>query len=335
MQFYQRNDQALQQENEALEKRASEWGVDCDMLYLQSGSTMARILPPYSEAGVFFRKITKHRIRLGNRTEIFACPAAEGGIHCPVCQKGQEFIDSKEEAKIKYAREHLRTRDQYLYNVIVFSAPPNKQGKTPEFGKVYVMETGVMVHRQLISKDQDPATGWADITNPENGVNMIIKKTGQGLDTKYEVTPHGSGRSNIFQDLAARAIDPNSLQLINLDEVYKLPPAEKVEEIAAAITVSSFPGGAAPTPRPALPTVSPGAAAAVPTAPPAAPVAPAAPQPVTPQPVAPQPQPVAPAPQPAAPAPAPNPVASDPATQAAAPAVPQAPVVPPPPAETK
>jgi hypothetical protein len=290
--YHPRNETALQGEKEALEKQASEWGNNAPMLYFRAGTTMIRILPPWNEKGVFFREITRHRIRVGKRTEILACPAAEANLPCSLCQKGQELTDSRDDVKMKFARDHLRPRTQYLYNVLCYSGPANpKNGEVPEFGKVYVAEGGVMVHRQIISLDTDPQAGWNDITNPEAGVLLLIKRTGQGLDTKYEVNPHGAGRTNFFADLQSRGIDANTLELINLDEVYAIPPQEKIDELAAQLNVGgAFPGASVPAPQPALPTVSPPAAAA-PVAPVAAPVVPAAPvpAPVAAPPIAPPP----------------------------------------------
>jgi len=331
MEYYQRNEVALQNESDALDKQAVEWGNNAPMLYLQNGSTMVRVLPPYSDAGVFFRQVTVHRVPVGQRAEIFACPAAMAGNHCAVCVKGQELTDSKDEMKMKFAKDNLRPRARYLYNVLVYSAPASRNGEVPMFGKVYVMEAGITVHRQIISLDQDPNTGWADVTNPEQGANLIIKRTGQGLDTKYEVHPHAQ-RTNLFADCQARGIDPNSLMLINLDELYVVPESEKIEEVLAKVSVNKF--SAIPSPRPALQTVSPTVAAA----------APAAPVPVAPAPVvAPVPPPVVPAPvQPSVPPQVPavpqapqvlQPPQVPPVVQP--PEVPQPPVIPAPPTESK
>lgn len=296
MEYYERNAQALQNEKDTLEKEASKFGNNAPMLYLLRGTTMVRILPAYSSAGVFFKQITKHHIRIGNQSEIFACPTM-ADMPCAICDKGQALTDSRNEADMEFARSNLRPRTQYLYNVLCYSAPANSKGIIPEFGKVYVMEAGVMVHRQIISLDQDAALGWADLTNLETGVNLIIKRTGSGLDTKYEVNPHGLGRTNLVTDCQARGIDINTLQLVNLEEVYDLPPAEKLEKLANSLQEAnkSF---HVPSPRPVLQTVSPAAAAvgAPATVVPAAPVPVAAPPSVVmPQPqVLPQPEVVQP-----------------------------------------
>jgi hypothetical protein len=201
----------------------------------------------------------------------------------------------------------------------------------PEFGKVYVMEAGIMTHRQIISLDQDPQTGWADITSPTAGVNLIIKRTGAGLDTKYEVNPHGAGRTDVFADLVAQSLDPNALELHNLDEVYELPPQEKLDEIVSNIgNLGAFPGGAAPQPIPVAQAPVPVAAPAPVVAAPAPVAAPPVPVPVvTPVPVAaPAAQPAV-VPAPAAPPSPAQPITSEVPVPVATPVAP--PVVPAPP----
>ena len=264
MQFYERNKSALAAEKEALEKQAAAFGNNAPMLYLPQGTSMVRILPPYSQAGLFFRKIEKHRVKVGNQTFIGSCPAAMADTYCPICVKGQEFLDSKAEDKVKFAKENLKARTTYLFNVLYYSKPANKKSKTPKFKKVYVLETNVTVHHQVMNLDQDEATGWADITSIENGVNLMIKRIGAGLDTKYEVHPHGGGRVNIWADLSARGVDPSTLTMINLDEVYQIPPQEKLEEVAGGINLGGFISHSAPRPIPvASPSNGPVASPAI------------------------------------------------------------------------
>lgn len=310
MKYFVRNEQAIQEEKNILERQASEWGVNAPMLYLLNGNTMVRILPPFNEQGVFFGTVSKHRVRLSTgKTETLACPAPRG-LPCAICAKGQELTETRDQAKMDFARDNLRPRQQFLYNVLCSAGPANKKGETPEFGKVYVLEVGIMVHRAVIGLDQDPATGWADVTNPETGVTLIMKRVGQGLDTKYEVHPHGMGRSNIFVECQAKGVDPNDLKLYNLNEVYTLPSPEKLAEVVSQLSPVAGMGAApsfAPMPQPQFqPQPAPTAPATAPAFAPQPPATFQAPQPT--QPVAapaaaftPQPQaPVAPRPVPPA-----------------------------------
>ena len=299
MAFHTRNEAAMTQEKEVIEKQAAEWGNDAPMLYLQAGSTMVRILPAYSAAGVFFRKIVKHRVRSNGQTFVCACPAEMEGVYCPICSKAQEMKDSGDQNKMKQAKDHLKPQVKYLYNVLCYSAPADKKGKAPEFGPVYVMEAGIMVHKALVSLDTDTMTGWVDITNFETGVNVVVKRTGNGLDTKYEVSPTGHGRSNVLQDLAARGIDTSKLEPHNLDSLFSCPPTEKLEEVVAGLQFTGFQGG-----QQAFPQMQPAPAPVTFAAPPVipAPVATLPAATVQPTAVVQQPAPVA-APAPAVAAP--------------------------------
>lgn len=236
MKFYQRNEQALNHEKDIIEKQVAEWGVGADMLYLNSGSTMVRILPPYSDKGVWFRGITRHRVRTGGQNMVCACPAASG-LSCLICEKAQELKDSGDPNLMKFAKDNLRPSQRFIYNVLVYSASANKRGQAYEFGKVYVLDAGIMVHRQLVNLDTDALAGWADITNTETGVNVVIKRTGNGLDTKYEVMPSGHGRSNIWSEMQARGVDLSTVELVNLDNLYQLPPEDKQKEIVIGLQI--------------------------------------------------------------------------------------------------
>lgn len=282
MDFFERDETALQGEKDALDKRESAFGVNADMLYLLGGTTQVRLLPPYSAKGVFFKEISKHRIKNGKRWESYACPLEMASLPCALCALGAELSATLDEAKLEFVRENLRPRTAFLYNVICMSGPQNRKNETPEFGKVYCLESGLMVHKAIIQLDQDPADGWADITTVNNGVNLTIKRSGQGLGTTYSVNPHGSGRTDIFAQLTERGIDPASLVLFDLDAVYELPSEEKLAAAAKAVSALApqvKPAQANPIPvaQPPVPVPAPAAVAAaqpIPTAAqPAAPVA--------------------------------------------------------------
>lgn len=284
MEFFERNEASLQGEKDALDKRENAFGVNADMLYLLPGTTQVRILPPYSSLGVFFKEISKHRVKIGKRWDTYACPQEMASLPCALCELGMELTASLDEAKIEYASNTLRPQTKYLYNVICLGGPQNRKNEAPEFGKVYCLEGGVMVHKAIIRLDQDPADGWADITTVNNGVNLSIKRTGHGLGTEYSVNPKAE-RTDIFAQLSGRGIDPQGLVLFDLDNVYELPTAEKLAEVAKLIAAGAprvAPVTAQPIPVQAPPMTAPAVAAvaqpipteaAAPVAQPAAPVA--------------------------------------------------------------
>lgn len=235
---YKRNDEALKEAQDRANKKFTTFGPnpDVDMLYLNEGKTTVRVLPPYSEKGVFFKEVAKHFIPNpnpdGRKGEFITDPE---GVGLEVVQrKAEELYATKDEASLEIAKD-LKPARRYLYNVLVYSGPPNNSGEPLEQGKVYVLEAPITVHRQIMELDQDEGAGWADVTSIENGVNLVITRTGKGFETKYNVTPHGQGRSNAV-DYLTTVVGFNqqqlaSLKLNNLDEVYSAPNDAEVEHL--------------------------------------------------------------------------------------------------------
>ena len=357
MKYYPINQEALVSAKQDIDRQAEEYGNRMPVLRPEPGSTMVRILPGYNTTGDIFRKISKHEIFIpGNRPIIFGCAKSMQNLPCAVCEKGEAIMATLDVENMKFAKDKLRTKQKYLFNVVCQTAPPPKRGDAIDPGKVYVLEVGFKTWRQIIEHDRDAIAGWNNVADPENGVNLVIKRVGQKLDTEYSVVPNGAGRTNFFSDCQARGIDYEKMELHNLDDMYPPMPVEEVEAVAASLRApnEAVAPQVAPSPQPALPTATPAPVVAAPVTPVAqAPVPAAAPfQPVTgpsavPQPIQPQitPQPlVAPIPQPVvAPAPVDAPpfdtavqgtgILSTPAPEVVGQEVPQPPAVPAPPTE--
>jgi hypothetical protein len=315
MKYYETNKEAITEEKERLGKATAEHGVNFPIMYCLPGSTMVRILPAFNETGKWFKQVYKHRVPTIGRATIVACPKSMAQLPCPICDKGKELMASLDEDKMKFARDNLKPRQQFLYNIICVAGPANRDGQQPDPNVVQLLEVGVMTHQQIVGLDQDEATGWANIADPNAGVTLSIGRTGQGLDTKYVVNPTGAGRTSIFEELMGRGIDVNELVLFNLEEVYTFLSDEQLKLIVDDIPE---PGPKDATGRPTFKPAPSGT-------PPASP----APEPTKPPY---QPSPAAPAPQPTTtPVPVPQPV--DSGTAPAQPADPSTdePVIPKPP----
>jgi hypothetical protein len=83
---------------------------------------------------------------------------------------------------------------------------------------IKVIKVPKVVKMALVDFDTDPEYG--DISNPEKGFNMIIDRTGEGLDTEYTVKAQRE-RTSIFEVLQNGGVDPAQLTLHNLDEVHR------------------------------------------------------------------------------------------------------------------
>ena len=233
MKYFKPNEQLLDKEYSNVMKDKSTNGgnstSDVPMFYIKPGSSQVRVLPPWSEKGVWFYELKEHFIRTENDYSIFTCPSTFGEA-CPVCTEGMKYYKSTNEEEVEFAK-NLRPRTQVLYNVIVESAPT---GVEFDYGKVYVMKTGVMVKRDLLDLDRDVAGGFANITDIENGVAVTIKRTGKGLNTSYYVRPTPKGRTDLRKELAEHGIDIDKLELYPLDKLFQAPSEEELKAMVSS-----------------------------------------------------------------------------------------------------
>lgn len=243
MEFYERNLDALKEEYAKDRKETASSG-GTPLLFLKKGITVVRVMPPFSEEGVFFRELWEHSLKVnGKFTSITCARCAEPEGPCPLCEEGESLKRSGDETSIQLA-DDLRPKRKYLFNVIVMSDP---EGLSPDKG-VHVMKCGVKVKKALLDLDQEPVV-CGDITDIENGVNIRIEKRGDMLNTEYSVHPVRD-RSNIANELAAKDIDINTFQLHNLFEVLPPKSYEDAKRLVSSIhAVSGFPAPPVAKPR--------------------------------------------------------------------------------------
>lgn len=281
MKYFAPNEQQLEQDRARDRKEAVEQEGP-RAFYLKPGITTVRILPPYSEKGVWYREILEYSFMVDGQRRTFTAPS-QFGLPDPVAEKAEQLKQMGGEANLKAAKE-LQPRKRFLVNALIENAP---QGVEYTPGKVEVVKIGVKLKRQLLDLDRDVQGGWANITDPNNQVVLRLSRTGSGLQTEYSVQPLPN-RTNLTEYLQSIGQDIAAIELYDLDALY--PPRDYDELAMAVLGIgSSAPAPAPSTPRPVATPVAPAAPAA-----PVAPVAPAAPQAPT-APVAPQ-LPAAPAP---------------------------------------
>ena len=212
MKYYQRNEEALNAEREK-DKTADSGGSGSDNFYnLKNGRTVIRVLPSWSNEGLWFREIREYYFRMGEQ-HLFLTSPLDFGQPDPLDEYNQAVFeigtdDAKKEAK------RFRFKFRYLLNGIVLS---DSQGTTSQDG-IKVIKVPKTVKMQLVDFDTD--TEYGDITNPEKGFNMIIDREGEGLDTKYSVKAQRE-RTNIFETLVSAGIDPNQMNMFDLDQIHR------------------------------------------------------------------------------------------------------------------
>lgn len=237
MQFHQPNAEALDADRSKDARQVAEQG-GVKAFYMQPGVTNVRVLPPFSEKGVWYREIWEYNVVVDGQRRVFTAPV-DGPD--PIEEKRQALISAGGDINIK-AAEGLKASRRYLCNALVWVAPPNTEFTR---GQVVVLKVPVTVKRHLLEMDRDVQGGWADITNPQSGVNIKVSRTGKGLNTEYSVSPMPK-RSDLGADLAAVGVDVNSLQLFDLDSLYPAQSYEELKVVASKIGNVIVPGSAQP-----------------------------------------------------------------------------------------
>jgi hypothetical protein len=195
------------------------------VVFLKTGVTHCRILPPHVNAPSWFREYKEHGLRPNGKFQTFTCPKALSGTECPVCEEGERLYAEKTEASILLAKD-LYAKRAYLYNAYIYNSPESKGLKDG----IVVIKSGVKVFKQLMEYDNDPAGDWGNISDLKSGIDFRIERKGQGrLGTEYSALPVPT-RTNIFEKLAAEGYEIG--EPTDLNSVY---PAKTVEELLDAV----------------------------------------------------------------------------------------------------
>ena len=195
------------------------------VVFLKSGITHCRVLPPHVNAPSWFREYKEHGLRPEGKFKTFTCPKDVSDKPCPICERGTELYNEKTEVSILAAKD-LNAKRAYLYNAYIYNSP---DGKTLKDG-IVVLKSGVKVFKQLMEYDNDPAGDWGNISDLKSGIDFRIERKGSGkLGTEYSALPVPT-RTNIFEKLAAEGYEVGVPT--DLASVY---PSKTYEELAEAL----------------------------------------------------------------------------------------------------
>lgn len=184
----------------------SEGGNKSGMQFIniKDGRNVIRVLPPAPGKDMFAEEVFVH-YGVGKSAEnkngtMVVCPKTHGEDKpCPICELSQELRSLSKRKDDSYDKQakSLYRRKRVYYNAIDRSGDlsvyeKNEEGKwiNKETGEeespVKVMGTGIGIYKDILGLIVDPEYG--DITDPEEGLDLIITKTGSGqFGTKYDV----------------------------------------------------------------------------------------------------------------------------------------------------
>jgi len=237
MKYYNRDDDAIAAEwHKDRKAEETQKGEDqgVRVYTLKIGRTLVRILPsPSAEnKGLWFREMREYYFKIGEQHNFLTSPL-DFDLPDPIWEWGQSVYKEGDEESIEEAR-NFRPTTRFLMNGLVLS-----DGKdTDKIGEgIKVLKVPLVVKRQLVNFDYEREYGH--ITSPDAGFNIIIDREGTGRNTKYTVMPHRE-RSNIFDILMEKGIDPQSLTLYDLEAVHRSGLKSEDEMVRVLEQVSCY-----------------------------------------------------------------------------------------------
>ena len=184
------------------------------VVFLKEGVTQIRILPPYSEKGIWCKEAREHSVTIDGKFSTVYCPKYHADSECPFCEEGHRLYEMGDEASVTASKE-FKPKKAFLFNVIIFSAPG---GALDAKKGVKVLKTGITVKRNVFDLDQDAAGGWGNITDLEKGFDIRITATGQNRNREYIIKGIPQ-RTNVLDVLKAQGVDVSKITPVNLDSL--------------------------------------------------------------------------------------------------------------------
>ncbi len=168
---------------EALRKKMQEVkegqnrGGGADFWTPKDGRNVIRILP--AKEGADFYAEAKVRYNVGPNKKMVTVPLDSSKDNCPI----HAFVDALYKTKEKddeALAKRMKASSRYYFNIIDRSVEEGAEG----YGDVLVFGCGSTIFTDILGIICDPDYG--DITDPENGYDIIITKSGKKLDTEYK-----------------------------------------------------------------------------------------------------------------------------------------------------
>ncbi len=146
-------------------------GGKTNYVKLKDGANVVRVLPPWSDECVPYKQAAFHYGVVQKRA--LACPKKMHGNDCPICDEVDRLFATGDKRDEEEARQFM-SKWRVFYNVI---------DRSDEAAGVQVLGVGNSIHERVTSFFADPDYG--DISNIDDGTDVVIDKTGSGFNTRY------------------------------------------------------------------------------------------------------------------------------------------------------
>lgn len=145
----------------------------------KEGTSIVRLLPPWSKDGAFSKEITTH---YGIADHGVPC-LKPWNDECPACALVDELRATNDRRDKEDARR-MRASTRYISNVIVLKSATGEG----DSGRGQIFAYGETIFGQIAEIIADP--DWGDVSDPKTGRCLAIVRKGSGqFDTEYQVIP--------------------------------------------------------------------------------------------------------------------------------------------------
>lgn len=188
-----------------------------------TGKHTYRVLPSWrgGDEKQFWHDFGQHFIRTQESADkvaaVYVCAEKTYGKPCEVCAAIRKSLAVSSDDKMSETLKKAFSNQRYLLNVLHLTGP--------EPDKVQIMEVGQGVFDSICEMVGE----YGDITDPNGGSDIVIKREGSGIDTKYTV----------MKSATSKPVPPSALKdLPNLDDyVATENPTGELKALTAVGTI--------------------------------------------------------------------------------------------------
>lgn len=201
------------------------------------GRSKWRILPGWRGAddATFFHDFGQHFIKdvHGALKAVYVCTEKTFGKPCPICEAINEGISVSENDDVINALKEGKSKGRILLNAL------HLDGENPT--QPVILDLTPTTFEKVLDLIEE----WGNITDLENGVDIVINRSGKGINTEYTVTP--APKSAPVQKSVLKSLH-------NLDDYVKQEYDEgRVKALGAVNAVAGLLSAPGDKPRTALP----------------------------------------------------------------------------------
>ena len=154
-----------------------------DIIKPASGKHKYRILPAKSGDDMFWADFGRHYVKNldGKMAAVYVCVEQTFGKPCAICQEiARAGKHASDDAELKALEESRCKRADVLVNVLHLSNA--EKANTPQ-----VMSISPTTFDKILAVFEEYQTEGVDITSLTDGIDIVIERTGAGLNTEYGV----------------------------------------------------------------------------------------------------------------------------------------------------